>query len=379
MKELRQALIDSQNEYEDILTKIKVSNPAYAEMVTARPVSLSSLNESLDSTTAVIAYWLSKNQLISWLIKNGTIIPKSTDIEESAVTLLVENSRRAIRSNSQDESSLNLKLLNKILFQPYEKELSGFKNLVVIPNGALHFLPFQALMNDDGRYLVEKYNLVYAPSASVFVICNSRKAVPGSRFMGVAISELELENRQPLPGTEEEVKKIEPLFSEHLTAIGKESTESFVKKNSPDYNFIHFATHGNYNYEQPLYSHLLFPAGDDDDGRLNVYEVFEMSLNASLVTLSACETGLGNISQGDELVGLSRAFLFAGSSSVVVSLWSVADYPTSLLMTNFYNYMKSYPVQEALTLAQRDVLKLYPQPQYWSPFILIGNGNIISE
>ena len=379
MKELRESLLETQAEYEDILTRIKMSNPAYAEMVTAQPVSLSSLKESLDSSTAVLAYWLSDNQLIAWLITKNVILPHITDIEESEVTLMIENSRRAIRSNSQEESTLNLKLLNKILFQPFEKDLANFTNLVIIPNGALHFLPFQALVSENGKYLVEKYNLVYAPSASVFMICNSRKAVPGSKFMGVALSGLELENRQPLPGTEEEVRKIEPLFLEHLTAIGKESTETFVKKNSPGYNFIHFATHGNYNYEQPLYSHLLFPAGEDDDGRLNVYEVFEMSLNASLVTLSACETGLGNISQGDELVGLSRAFLFAGSSSVIVSLWSVADYPTSLLMTNFYNYLKKYPVQEALTLAQRDVLKIYPQPQYWSPFVLIGNGNISIE
>jgi CHAT domain-containing protein len=101
-----------------------------------------------------------------------------------------------------------------------------------------------------------------------------------------------------------------------------------------------------------------------------------MNINAKLVTLSACETGLGNISQGDELTGLSRAFLFAGSSSVIVSLWSVADYPTALLMSNFYRYLKDYSMQEALTLAQRDVIKLYPQPVYWAPFILIGNGNV---
>jgi CHAT domain-containing protein len=124
-----------------------------------------------------------------------------------------------------------------------------------------------------------------------------------------------------------------------------------------DYNFIHFATHGIYNYKQPLYSFLLFPPTEDDDGRLNVFEVFEMNIDSKLVTLSACETGLGNLDQGDELIGLSRAFLYAGSSAVIVSLWSVADYPTSILMTNFYKYIKDHHLREALTLAQRDVIK----------------------
>jgi CHAT domain-containing protein len=133
---------------------------------------------------------------------------------------------------------------------------------------------------------------------------------------------------------------------------------------------------GSYNYRRPLYSSLFFPPSDEDDGRLYVYEVFEMNINAKLVTLNACETGLGNISQGDELTGLSRAFLFAGSSAVVVSLWSVADYPTALLMTNFYRYLIDHSSQEALALAQRDVIKVFPQPLYWSPFILIGNGYV---
>jgi CHAT domain-containing protein len=208
------------------------------------------------------------------------------------------------------------------------------------------------------------------------MVCHKRQVNPGKKFMGTALSEVVLENRPGLPGTEDELRNILPLFPDNLAAFGKQSTETFVKKNAPGYNFIHFATHGSYNYNQPLYSYLLFPPSEDDDGRLNVFEVFELNINASLVTLSACETGLGNISQGDELVGLSRAFLFAGSSSVIVSLWAVADYPTSLLMTTFYKYLQDHNLQESLALAQRDVIKIYPQPLYWSPFILIGNGNV---
>ena len=169
------------------------------------------------------------------------------------------------------------------------------------------------------------------------------------------------------------------LFPDNISAMGMNGSETFFRENVAGCNFIHFATHGIYNYKQPLFSYLLLPPSDKDDGRLNVYEVLEMNISAKLVTLSACETGLGNLTMGDELTGLSRAFLFAGSSSVIVSLWSVADYPTSILMTNFYRFLSDHSMQEALTLAQREVIKLFPQPNYWSPFVLIGNGNIVGN
>ncbi|MCU0473511.1 MAG: CHAT domain-containing protein [Bacteroidales bacterium] len=376
LNQLRETLITTQTEYEDILRRIKLHNPAYAEMVTARPIDITALRAGLDEKTAVLTYWISKNELIYWLITKSEIIYKIIPVSEKTLSSMIEKTRRSIQSNSFDDARRNLSLLYSYLIAPVEKNIVSFPDLILIPNGSLHFLPFQALISSRGEYLVQRYNLLYAPSASVFMVCSSRQAKQGSRFMGMALSDFAVEDKTGLPGTEDEVRKILPLFPDNISAFGKQSTETFVKKNASGYDFIHFATHGSYNYDQPLYSHLLFPQSDDDDGRLNVFEVFELNINANLVTLSACETGLGNISQGDELVGLSRAFLFAGSSSVIVSLWAVADYPTSILMTNFYRYLKDHNLQEALTLAQRDVIKIYPQPQYWAPFVLIGNGNV---
>jgi len=374
LRQLRDALASAQAEYEDIIQRIKLHNPAYAEMVTVQPVNLPDLQAGLDDRTAVLAYWISNNELIYWLITRSGITYKTVPVDDNSLAKMVEKTRRSIQSNATDETKANLSQLYSVLIAPVENKLTSLPNLVIIPNGSLHFLPFQALINSRGEYLVQRFNLIYAPSASVYMVCNSRKVKPGSKFMGMALSDIMVDNKVGLPGTEDELKKILPLFADNISAFGKQCTETFAKKNAGNYNFIHFATHGSYNYRQPLYSYLLFPPSEDDDGRLNVYEVFEMNINTKLVTLSACETGMGNISQGDELTGLSRAFLFAGSSSVIVSLWSVADYPTSLLMTNFYRYLKEHTMQEALTLAQRDVIKVFPQPLYWSPFVLIGNG-----
>jgi CHAT domain-containing protein/Tfp pilus assembly protein PilF len=372
---IRSALAKAQSDYEDLLRKIKLNNPSYAEMVTAQPVKLEDLESELDEKTGVIAYWLSDKTLIAWLITRSGIKGISSEIENDTLSSVIEKVRKAIQSNNREESTTGLSSLYDLLISPFEKDIEKMEDIVIIPNGALHFLPFQALINGKGEYLVQNKNLIYAPSAGVYHICKSKKAMAGSRFLGLALSDIPVGNKAGLPGTDDEVRKILPLFRENSSAFGLQGTETFVKSNIAGFNFIHFATHGSYNYAQPLYSCLYFPPSAEDDGRLNVYEVFEMNLNAKLVTLSACETGLGNLSQGDEIVGLSRAFLFAGSSAVIVSLWAVADYPTALLMTNFYRYLKDHPLQEALTLAQRDVIKVYPQPLYWSPFVLIGNGS----
>jgi CHAT domain-containing protein/predicted negative regulator of RcsB-dependent stress response len=380
LRQLREALVTAQSEYEDIIEKIKLHSPAYAEMVTAQPVNPSDLRSILDDNSAVLAYWISSDELIIWFITKTDIVCREIPVNGQYLGSLVEKARKTIESDSPvNELKPPLKLLYSLIVAPVEKSLRQFRNLIIIPNGSLHFLPFQALVDSHGDYLVQNHNIMYEPSASVYMICENRKVSAGSRFMGMALSDLSIEDKPGLPGTGEELQKILPLFPDNLSAFGKQGTETFIKKNVGNYNFIHFATHGSYNYDQPLYSFLLFPSSDEDDGRLNVYEVFGLNLKASLVTLSACETGLGNINRGDEIVGLSRAFLFAGSSSVIVSLWAVADYPTSILMASFYKNLKDHNLQEALSMAQRDLIKTYPQPIYWSPFILIGNGKVMSE
>ncbi len=379
VREIREALVDIQAEYEDIIQRIKLENPEYRDIIAAEPVHLTDIQKMTDQSTALLTYWISDEELILWMITKSSIIKKSVAVRKMDISVMIEKTRKAIQSNMQKETSAGLKELYTLLFAPVENELKNISNIVIIPNGTLHFIPFQALMNSKGEYLVEKYNIVYSPSGSVYKLCRDKDVKKGSGFMGMALGDISVGNNVGLPGTEDELKKILPLFPDKLSSFGTESTETFAKKSAGEFNFIHFATHGIYNYRQPLYSFLLFPPSDNDDGRLNVWEVFEMNISSKLVTLSACETGLGNLDQGDELVGLSRAFLYAGSSAVIVSLWSVADYPTSILMTNFYKYIKTHPLQEALTLAQRDVIKQYPQPLYWSPFILIGNGNTLAD
>lgn len=379
MAKVMEELNRVQTEYEEILRLLKLNNPAYAEVIAAEPVTMDNLQADLDRSTALVSYWISQDNLALWLVTKAGQEGRQVNISSEKLERLIELARVSIRSNDAVTMNSTLNELYNLLILPFEKHLEEFENIVIVPNGPLHFLPFQALRDNRKRYLVERFNIIYSPSASVYIVCNEKPVPQGSKFLGVALSDFPLEGKPGLPGTEDELKNILPLFSQSVAVAGRNATETFVKRNAGNCNILHFATHGIYNYFQPLYSCLLFPSTDDDDGRLNVWEVLEMNLNAKLVTLSACETGLGNVSRGDEMTGLSRAFLFAGSSSVVVSLWAVADYPTSFLMTSFYRYLKAHPVSKALSLAQRETMKKYPQPIYWAPFVLIGNGTVKAD
>jgi len=147
-----------------------------------------------------------------------------------------------------------------------------------------------------------------------------------------------------------------------------------VRRYGGDYYYIHFATHGQFSPDNPLQSALLLSPDARSNGMLTVDKLYSMQLNANLVTLSACETGLSKVANGDELVGLTRGFLYAGASSIVASLWKVDDLATAYLMVRFYRGMQQTDKLDALRKAQLETRKKYPHPYYWSAFQLTGRA-----
>ena len=208
-----------------------------------------------------------------------------------------------------------------------------------------------------------------------------------------------------------EAKEIKGLYPQSTVFLKKEATEERAKSLSPQNDIIHFASHAELNEDDPLASAIRLAKSDKEDGRLEVREIFGMDLKASLVVLSACETGLGKLSSGDELVGLTRAFIYAGTPSVVASLWNVEDSSTAQLMASFYKNLKTMTKVEALRQAQLNLIRgninsdllarrgiggvgklgEVPTPKtpsqdsnpialstshpfFWAPFILVGEG-----
>jgi CHAT domain-containing protein len=210
-----------------------------------------------------------------------------------------------------------------------------------------------------------------------------------------------------------EAKEIKSLYPQSTIYLEKEATEEKAKTLGPNNDIIHFASHAELNENDPLSSAVLLAKSDKEDGRLEVREIFGMDLKASLVALSACETGLGKLSSGDELVGLTRAFIYAGTPSVVASLWNVEDSSTAQLMASFYKNLKTMTKVEALRQAQLQLIRgnvnsdllarrgiggvgklgetpaakspaqdsvsnqmtiSTSHPYFWAPFILVGEG-----
>jgi CHAT domain-containing protein len=270
-------------------------------------------------------------------------------------------------------------------------------------------LPFQALIDTNGKYLVEKFNISYAPSCSVLKQCSLKKCNINDDFLGMALGDMSIGNFSSLPGTKAELKEIVQLYPGATAKYENETSETYFKAEAKNHNIIHLATHGFLDSRRPMYSYLLMPSDDKNDGQLTVNEIFDLNLKSKFVVLSACETGLGLLSTGDELIGLSRAFIYAGTPAVIVSLWPVEDASTALLMTRLHQYYSAgYRLQDALTLAQRDLINNNFEPSIkrgassvnvvwdkalkyeiesgnkskeknpfsWAPFILIGYGGL---
>jgi CHAT domain-containing protein len=183
-------------------------------------------------------------------------------------------------------------------------------------------------------------------------------------------------------GILERVKGSYGLFDRWFSArsrvyLGRDARETTVKSEAlAEYRFVHFATHGLLDEKDPKLSGLLLAPDEREDGILHLGEVYNLRLNAELVVLSACETGLGRIARGEGIIGLTRGFLYAGAASVLVSLWQVSDATTAELMVDFYGeILRGSSRPEALREAKRRLIRRQPEyakPYYWAPFILVG-------
>ncbi|MFQ5717341.1 MAG: CHAT domain-containing protein, partial [Nitrospinales bacterium] len=216
--------------------------------------------------------------------------------------------------------------------------------------------------------------LFYSPSASVLKFTFGRKYYKDGIVKVLALGNPDLENlNYDLPLAEMEAKAIKWDFPQVDILTGEAAKESWLKDHINDYQIIHIASHGEFDTVNPLFSALKLTRDGSEDGNFEVNEVFSLTINADLVTLSACQTGLGKITGGDELVGLNRAFIYAGTHAIVSSLWRVSDVSTSVLIKHFYRTYAQEPKAESLRKAQLLVKKFYPHPGYWSGFNLTGD------
>lgn len=370
-KKWRQNLIVARNAYQDLLILAKQENPQISNFVTVDPITLQELYGLLEDNVAMIEYLVTEEELVAWVIVKGSIQVARTPVKEKELNLLVKDYLKRIQNLApvEDQSTK----LYSWLIAPVESLIAGKRVLGIVPHGHLHYISFASLKNDEG-YLVEKHPLFYTPSASVTQFTFARKFKKGRDVKVLALGNPDLGDfNYDLPLAEMEAEAIKWDFPKIKILTRSEATESWLQKHIGEYQIIHIASHGEFDPVNPLFSGLKLTADKEADGNFEVNEVFSLQINADIVTLSACQTGLGQITGGDELVGLNRAFIYAGTHSILSSMWRVSDISTAILIKHFYRNYLQEDKAEGLRKAQLQVKSIYPHPSYWAGFNLTGD------
>jgi CHAT domain-containing protein/Tfp pilus assembly protein PilF len=369
-------LADAEREYSDLM-----GLHADVGVLSAAVPEPTELERELPTDRALVEYVVGSRQIAIFVLRHDSLQAmlepvRAADLE-SKITLL----RDLIRRPDSADWQLSAGSLRHLLVDPIEKAnwLHGVNEITIVPHGFLHYLPFATLVRPTragNRSLIEDYVVSYLPMAGALAMSPPAQP-PGERLVAMAPSVSQLQF------TSGEVRAVAAAFGRHATAVvGPKATETWFKHVAGDYDVIHFATHGFFNKTNPLFSGVQLEPDAQNDGRLEVYEILGLHLRAQLVTLSACETALGSgyfteIPAGDEFVGLTRAFLSAGASTVVASLWEVNDSSTARLMRNFYRKISEGSPSLSLAIAQRSMLhgdKDHRHPYYWSAFVVVGSG-----
>ncbi len=262
-----------------------------------------------------------------------------------------------------------LGLLYKALIAPIAPVIKAFPNLKIVPHGALHYLPFHALV-DEGQYLIQQHQLSYLPSASLL-----KYGTKVSRSLDEVVVIGHSFGRQLLH-TVKEAESVADLWGTQPLLEEAAQCRSFHHQ-APQARLLHLACHGDFRPDNPLFSGVAL-----EDGWLTTLDIFNLRLQASLVTLSACQTGRSVVGGGDELFGLMRAFLSAGASTLLLTLWPVADEATGQWMGSFYRaLMQGQTKKAALQTAIQTFLSSphakYHHPYFWAPFILVGHDGLL--
>jgi CHAT domain-containing protein len=329
-----------------------------------------------------------ESELYIWVIKpTGEVTFRKLDLkplwqqQNTSLETVVES----ILQTSPVEWNKPLKQLHQILIKPIDAELpkDPSDRVIFIPQQSLFRVPFPALQDEKGKYLIEQHTILTAPSIQVLQLTHQqRKLASGKDFLIVANPTMpSVSNKigepptqlDPLPEAEKEAIEIASLFKTKAI-IGKDATKVNILQQISKARIIHLATHGQVDDNQALESWIALAPSGKDNGLLTAAEIFDLKLNAELLVLSACETGRGRVT-GDGVIGLSRSLIYAGVPSVIVSLWTVPDDSTKLLMTEFYKNLQQNPDKaQALRQAMLKTSQEYPRPLQWAAFTLIGEA-----
>lgn len=346
--------------------KICASAPEIASMVTVSTLNATDVQASLRPDEALIEYFYQGQEgFFAFVVTQDEL--DVFPLKSQGLKRAVGQFRTAINAYDSDDWVVSSSRLYERLIAPLADIICDKKHLTMVPHGVLHYLPFNALKRGNGKFLIENHTIRTLPSASVLKFLNNPTG-QAQNFLVLGNPTLDL------PGAEVEAMAIASLWSDSKVIMRQNASESLVKKAGGTFKYIHLASHGIYNPDNPLQSEVMLSADKENDGHLTVPEIYDLRLNANMVVLSACQTSLGNVNDGDDVIGLTRGFLFAGARSIVGSLWDVPDDPTKDLMVTLYQNLKSTDARTAMQQAQLANLKKYKHPFAWAAFQITGGS-----
>lgn len=340
----------------------------------AVPFDLPRLRAALPSGAVLLEYYTLGTEVVCFVVDAERLHLRRGLASVSELEHLAERLRFHVGKGVYGAAYLEAKLaatrqgfdrvlgeLWRLALAPLAADLQRARQLIVVPHGPLHGLPLHAAF-DGSHYLAEQLPVAYAPSARVFALCSERPRATPRRPLFVGPRD------EQLPWVAREVAMLARLFPEGEKLAGRRATLAALRRRAGRFDLLHLAAHGVFRTDNPNFSALKLA-----DGWLSVADLAELSRGASLVTLSACETGLSGVAAGEELLGLTRAVLGAGAASLVASLWSVHDRATSRFMTAFYEGLrggesKAASLQRAMAAVRREL----DHPFFWAPFSLAG-------
>jgi CHAT domain-containing protein len=370
-RQIKQELDAAQKAYTDFLAKVRKENKEQASLMNVEPLTLRQLQELLDPGVTVLEYFVLRGRAMLWIVEKDRVRFVRLSLNRKELISKVAALRESIYRVAEKEKFKELSQeIYRLLLEPALPHIRG-KELLIIPHDVLHYLPFQALLSSQSRHLIQDYPIYYLSSSSLMQFTREKRRasrekalVMGNPSLGDAAYNLRFAER--------EAREVARVYPQSEVYLKEQASKPRAISLSPKYDMLHFAVHAEFNEEDPLASALLLAREGNDDGRLKVGEIFSLDLKTDMVVLSACETGLGKLSSGDELIGLTRAFIYAGTPSVVTTLWKVNDRSSYELMREFYSNLKTMKKSEALRQAQLKTMQEFPEPFFWAAYGLTG-------
>ncbi len=348
---------------------LREKDPELASLVSVTTPATAEIQSKIKDDETLLEYYYAGKDWYVFILTGQTIVAQklpAADLEKNVDALRKNIASRNLPAFNQYSQTLYRQIF--ALATPSIKT----KKLMIVPHGYLHYVPFAALSDGSG-YLIDRFSLRMLPSASVlnFLAEKAKQKEWGALILG---NPMLGDPKYDLKFAEDEALAIGRIIPESRVLLRSEASKTNLQNWGSKYSVIHLAVHGVFDQDKPLHSALLLAADKNNDGLLRAGDLYHLSLNADLVTLSACETALGKVATGDDVVGFTRGFLYAGVRSLISSLWQVDDEATRDLMVHFYANRSKMSNDEALRQAQMAAKKKYPHPYYWAAFLLTGSA-----